>query len=670
MKLHAVSCQGRQTVLIKKFRITNYKSISDSGSVELGEKTTVLVGRNESGKTAVLEALHKAWPSDDNTPYDYIEDYPRRNLTQYRPKHAQDPALVAEIEYEFENADIAAVIDFLDFDIKQEISLIHLHHIDNSTRIRLSFDEGPFIEHLLGKLPIPRETRDELTGVSTLRELLDSLTAADLNAEATEAVLQLNNQFDTKTHWPSVVANSLYENVLRSRIPPFAYFDDYAMLPAKVNLRNLCAKEQRSLVDESDNTVLSLLRLAGVSAESLANADGYESAKAQLEGISNRITDDIFELWTQNQHDATQELEVQFDLADDPRDVAPFDNGPNLYIRIRGLKHRVSVPFDKRSKGFKWFVSFVVWFENVKQHLGAEDRIVLLLDEPGLSLHALAQADLLRYFDRLSEKHQIIFTTHSPFMVRSDRLSDVRLVEDVPKKGTTVSSDVAGGDSRTIFPLQAALGYSIAQNLFLGSKNLLVEGPSDFLYLQSISGVLQRAGREGLRDDVVIMPVGGLDKLATFVALLAGNELSFVVLHDWSKAPEQRLTDLVRQRLVSKKAVLNYGMFMGEDEGSTTHADIEDLFDAEFFVELFSEAFQKELGQPISASSLPRGARIVERLGRHMKENNLAVRDSDGFNHFRPASFLTANPAMLGKVPNATLDRFEQLFNRVNAQFE
>src|SRR5205085_1708806 len=100
----------------------------------------------------------------------------------------------------------------------------------------------------------------------------------------------------------------------------------------------------------------------------------------------------------------------------DPNDEAPFNNGPNLYIRIANNRHRgVTTPFKQRSRGFIWFFSFLVWFDSVQHQLAhAKEQtrpLILLLDEPGLSLHALAQKDLLRYIDDLAQRHQVIYST-------------------------------------------------------------------------------------------------------------------------------------------------------------------------------------------------------------------------------------------------------------------
>src|SRR5690606_20798695 len=113
------------------------------------------------------------------------------------------------------------------------------------------------------------------------------------------------------------------------------------------------------------------------------------------------------------------------------------------------------------------------------------------------------------------------YTTHSPFMMDSAKLHEVRTVFDSldPKTGSIISEAIKEKDSDTLFPLQAALGDDIAQNLYISKNNLLVEGPADLLYLTIMAGVLESVGKKGLRDDVTIVPVGGLDKVATFISL-------------------------------------------------------------------------------------------------------------------------------------------------------
>jgi predicted ATP-dependent endonuclease of OLD family len=334
----------------------------------------------------------------------------------------------------------------------------------------------------------------------------------------------------------------------------------------------------------------------------------------------------------------------------------------------------VSTQFQQRSRGFIWFFSFLVWFDSVHQQLdpakaSAERDLILLLDEPGLALHALAQTDFLRYIDRLSESHQVLYTTHSPFMIHSDRLQLVRLVEDKDKVGTVVSDTVSDSDPRTIFPLQAALGWTIAQNLFISKRNLLVEGPSELIYLQAISAILEGNGRVSLRDDVTIVPVGGLDKVATFIALLGANELEIAVLHDYRGSPDQRLTDLVKHKMIAAKSVLNASQFRDVKKLgiSGMASDTEDLFEISEYLGYFNQTFAKELSnRSVSEAGLPPGDRIIDRIERNLQQQTIQLRPSGGFNHYRVAAHFGRNP---GTPKATTLDRFEALFKAVNCIF-
>ena len=179
----------------------------------------------------------------------------------------------------------------------------------------------------------------------------------------------------------------------------------------------------------------------------------------------------------------------------------------------------LSLPFEERSSGFQWFFSFLSAFSEYDYN---EEPVVILLDEPGIGLHARAQADFLRLIDeRLAQRCQVIYTTHSPFMIQPGKLERARVVEDRGREvGAVISSDVLTTDTDTLFPLQGALGYDLAQHLFIGPDNLVVEGTSDLIYLSVLSGYLIDQDREGLNERWTITPVGGADLVPTFVALL------------------------------------------------------------------------------------------------------------------------------------------------------
>ncbi len=225
-----------------------------------------------------------------------------------------------------------------------------------------------------------------------------------------------------------------------------------------------------------------------------------------------------------------------------------------------------------------------------------------------------------------------------------------------------------------MFPLQAALGYTVAQNLFISKRNLLVEGPGDLVYLRFFSSALETAERTGLREDITIVPTGGLDKLATFIALLGANDLDMVVVHDWAAKPDPHLDSVVREKLIKDTLVLNYGLFRGvtaKAKPSGTPAspppatDIEDLFAIPFYLKLFSSTFGMHLGDELREADLPPGDRIIDRLNRLLKDKGIYLRPSGGFNHYAVANHLAANPPKT--LDKDTLARFESVFSKVNS---
>ena len=586
---------GGIVLTLVKAQVWKYKSIEDSTPVALADAVTVLVGKNESGKTAFLEALNKAMPLGDFK-YDYVADYPRKDLVSYRPQHEAknyqkvvqltfriDKALADEINNEvFAGAEIVLAGSTFTRDTSFANTSSISFHIDQKAALTA-------LQKPLGGL----ERKDEVfAGAATLSDVLTKIEDLSLAADSKLATFAaLWRARAIKPNGWGLIEGHIWQTYLSPALPKFLYFDDYNLLEGKINLPALQQRETAQKLTRADETAQGLLQLAGTTLKELMSEEGYETAKAKLEAIGLNITQKVFQFWKQN-----QDLDVEFDLKADTKDSTPYNNGVNLYIRIKNRRHGVTVPFDQRSKGFIWFFSFLVWFDAVQSRAKTDDALILLLDEPGLNLHALAQADFLAYIRELSEQHQIVYTTHSPFMVDSARLEDVRVVEDRAKEGTKITADLAGSSDESVFPLQAALGYSIAQNLFIAKKNILIEGPADLVLLQHMGALLEASGRQGL-GDAILVPVGGLDKLATFVALLGSNKLKLVVLHDRSSSPHQKLDDLVRNKLIERKRVLDFAMFLVSQPGE---ADIEDLLPADAYIAAFNQAYAKVTCPPKS----------------------------------------------------------------------
>jgi AAA ATPase domain len=470
---------------------------------------------------------------------------------------------------------------------------------------------------------------------------------------------------DLGTYIKPGLSKYIWDMYLAKTWPKFLYFDEYYQMEGQVNIQALKDRQAKKTLTESDRPMLGLIDLARLDVDQLLAAKDTQALLNKIEGASNHLSKQILKYWSQNRH-----ILVRFDLrqalAEDPPGMR---EGMNLWGFVHDTKHLATTRLGTRSRGFIWFFSFLAWFSQQKK---LNEPMILLLDEPGLFLHASAQADLLRYIEKeLRPYHQVVYTTHSPFMVEPTEFSRVRIVRDksmesddeLPQEeqGTKVFTDVLEADEGSLFPLQGALGYDIAQTLFIGPNSLVVEGASDLLYIQTLSAALQVKGKASLSTAWTITPVGGSDKVPTFVALLGSQKkLKIATLIDLQKKDEQTIENLYKKKLLDKKNVKTFVDFT-----NTVEADMEDMFDPQFYLALVNAEYKAELQRPIQLTDLGRQPRIVVRLEKYFKESPLK---SGSFSHYRPARYLAENFASLeGKLDEATVARFESAFKVLNS---
>lgn len=631
-------------MLLKKVTIHKYKSFLTEQSYTVEERITRIVGKNESGKTALLEALAKSNYFEDNADFQFNKDldYPRSELIKAKN---ENPAVLT-CEYELSDADVKSVEDDLGEGIISKQTFSRTCYYDNThiaSGVSVNFDV--FKNWLITSFDVGDQGKELLRAAASFSDLENVVSENETTPGMTEIQGELSKIKKGTGKWKNPLEGYIYLTYILPAIPKLWYFSDYFSLPCRINLNEFAAGTPTgSLSSEEFKIAKALFELSGLQVSDIQSEVNFEAFKAQLEATSNSITDDMFEYWTTNQN-----LEIRFDIEHLTNNVR------YLNIRIYNSKHRVTLPLKNRSKGFLWFFSFLVWFSKIQGDKNS--KYILLLDEPGLSLHASAQNDLLRFIDeKLAPEYQVIYTTHSPFMIDSLKLNEVRTVYDTqnPKIGSVVSDAVEEKDSDTLFPLQAALGYTIAQNLYVSPQNLLVEGISDLVYLNHFSTILKDMGKEGLSDDVTIVPVGGADKIATFISLMRGNELSTVCLLDTftDQGAEVRLKRMVEQKIIAAKKILYYHSIIEQ-----TFADIEDLFSKEEYLTLYNGAF----GASVQISDLDMDRPIMSQLKR--------LNGNKSFNHYSPANYMAKNIGTLS-FSEETIGRFDKLFSMVNSKFD
>lgn len=637
-------------LILKEVKIAKYKSYLETQVVSIENKITTLVGKNESGKTAFLEAIAKFnyFEKDPKFQFDVTADYPRNELKKYQRDNV--PIEVIKCTFEISDELLQEISEELGADVfKTKTFSYGIKYDGTSAWYDLSANEDLFIKKYILDSSLSPEATEELKGVKSFKAI-EALSTTTQNEEVKNFYQELKEYYSDRAYkWDNIIQGYIAKNYLKPNFPKFWYFDEYFSLPSRVNINRLQSNvTDAELTAEALKTSKALFELAGIDITKLINASTFETFIAELEATSNEITDQIFEYWSTNEN-----LEIKFEIEPVRSPQNPSVIEKVLDIRVRNTRHRVSLPLKNRSKGFNWFFSFIVWFSKIQSD--GNKNFILLLDEPGLNLHASAQADLLRYIEDLAKEYQVIYTTHSPFMIDSNHLERVRTVYD-SDAGSIVSDAIQEKDPDTLFPLQAALGYDIAQNLFISKNNLLVEGPADLLYLSILSSILESENREGLKDSITIVPIGGMDKVASFISLLRGNKLNIVCLLDSfsDQQGKQRIDDLIKIKIIKDRNVRYFDEFVSTTNGK---ADIEDLFEKSEYLDMFNKAFPEYKDYTINDldNKFPN---ILQQINRLIKK--------DHFNHYRPANQLAKMSVDSKYFSIDTLIRFENMFKEIN----
>jgi len=648
---------------LKQYRVREFRSIWDSGPIEVDNQTTCFVGKNEAGKTTVLTALYRTNPiRKADAVFDETYDYPKRDVEDYRfavENGERGEAEVVECIYEMDEADLLAVEKVFGPKVLEGTTFKRTTYYGKAnSRYTLPCDDAAARQHLAANPALSDDLRTALGAAATWKDFgaaLDGVEATD----AVNAVKALVAKVREKE-----LSHYVFNTLLWPRAPKFLYFDEYYQMEGQANLNVLIGREDNEKLLDSDYPLVGLINLARLDHRKLVATNNTVELKNKLQGAGNHLTQRIVKYWSQNKH-----IQMRFDVRDAKAgDPEGMREGVNVWGEVYDSVHWATTPLSNRSRGFVWFFSFLAWYEDVKRQ---GQNVILLLDEPGLSLHGRAQADLLRYFDAELSGHQLLYTTHSPFMIDPTKFERVRIVQDLgidapealtkEEDGTKVLANVFDATDDSLFPLQGALGYEIQQTLFVGPNSLIVEGVADMLYLRAVSAQIEREGREGLSEQWVITPVGGSGKVPTFVALLGSQKgINVATLLDIQNSDKQLIEDLYKKNLLTKKQVSTYADFTG-----TAEADVEDMFDRSFYIELVNGEYGKQLASKITLAKLnqnvPRTLRAIDAwLADHPMK-------SGSFGHYRPARYFAEQLATLWpKVSTETKDRFEAAFKHLN----
>lgn len=655
--------QEARTVRLQAITIQKYRNFNEPQRIKIEDDVTCFVGKNESGKTTILKALHRLRPATgSDIQFDLTTEYPRWRLAHDR---RQNPSLKnlrpIVAEFSLEDGDTNQLEKIFGFTPPPGTICKAAKSYANSFYVWLEADVATILSHAAREASLPDDDTATLLGAGTIeaaralvkdqaKQLRDGGEA--LRAKAWNGVPTVLDKYT----YLNGSSNQVQNEALAEMVPKFFYFSSYDVLPGECDLTKLSAKlAQGTEPTDDERTVIALLAHADEKPKDFMDTD-YNSRKAELQAASVDLSRQVFNYWKQN-----DDLEVVFDT-----DNIDFEQQPNgsvvthriLKIELRDGRHgNVETNFSTRSTGFQWFFSFFAAFSEYQE---SKDAIIVLLDEPGTSLHGDAQRDFVRFiFQELGSAKQTMYTTHSQHMVDPTKYEKLRAVHDRatradPDQGVVVTPANLSADRGTILPIESALGYSVSQHLFLGSgHHLAVEGSSDFVYLQRVTEFLLARGEEGLDPKLAIIPVGGVDNMPAFVALLGRRlKVSALIDGDRSNAKIARIKAAAKDNGVPDGCIV---LCTNADPSLPTNADIEDLFETNDYLQLYNWAFGTSAGVgDLAATNEPIVKRVTTRYG--------------VYDHALPAHELTAHrEEFFASIQPKSLERFRALFALLNA---
>lgn len=700
---------------LKRFRVTNFRSIMDSGWIDCDDVTS-LVGINEAGKSNVILALWKLRPVRDGE-IDSLHDMPTKEYSSWRSipekivfisadfeldsalvdkvvalcKCDRDAAEVVNIKRRYDGKYLVSFPNYkekqsIDADIVTEIisnAISQLNGLKEKTKAEAGIKAKVLISYenilsfLSTKTDLMQMDFDEIKKKYPTGITKSATSEIYPNLQRTQETIA--NAFST-LNTVNPTNNDEARKLMLAEMPSFVYYSNYGNLDAQIYLPHAIKwlnNEEVAGIDNSAKvrTLRVLFEFVKLNPQEILDL-GKDPVRIVLDSYGREKTkqptdEEIKKATEQKAARAILLNSASTDLTRKFREwwkqgnyIFKFQaDGEFFKIWVSDDKRPEEIELERRSTGLQWFLSFFLIFlvESQEAHKGA----ILLLDEAGQSLHPLAQKDLIAFFDNLAKTNQLIYTTHSPFLVDTSNIDRAKVVYSDNNGLTVVSSDLRAADDKlnekSIYAVHAALGLSVSDILLQGCQPIIVEGPSDQHYFNAIKLYLIRNKKYAPNMELVFMPSGGVRGVAGVVSIVSGKdgELPLVILDaDGSgKGAKDKLQSGLYKH--NTDAVIDVGEFLDFDNG-----EVEDLLPPKLMTRQIGRLF-RDVEDEDFEDFLVTGQAIVPQVEAFAAKYNITLPKGWKVDVARGVKQQLIK-AKAGVIPDEYLTRWENLFNKFN----
>jgi predicted ATP-dependent endonuclease of OLD family len=445
---------------IIKFQVKNYRSIKDSGVCYLADGITVLAGKNESGKTSLLQALED-FDTNQTIRKDAVPISSKKENPEIFVTFEVEKETVIEL---LENAKVnkkeIEITLKKDFDNKYTLENVSEDIFDNIKKENSTVEKKckKIFDNIVKELKslditIENDETYDTTFVSKIQAVYPKITSPEKKQKIELLVNELSEQIKNILDLNKIEEKFVAD--FQQYIPYFIFFNTYKdqKIPNEVPFAEL----------ETNEFVQDLVQVSNLDIKLIKDPARSREQATHERKLNIELVKEYEQFWEQDMSN----IQIQWK-----------DN--KLFFWV--TENDEFYPPELRSKGKQWHLAFYI---KITARAREDKPNVLLIDEPGLFLHAKAQKDILKKLEESSKNMQVIYSTHSPYLIDSNHLNRVRLVER-EKEGTQILKLHAKADKETLTPILTAIGDDLSQGIRVDKKNsFVVEGISDYFYMHA-----------------------------------------------------------------------------------------------------------------------------------------------------------------------------------------
>ena len=307
-------------------------------------------------------------------------------------------------------------------------------------------------------------------------------------------------------------------------LPEFELFEDFSsLLPNRIDLEDIIRANKRA---EGYKAAINFLTITGLE-YSFFQQPSSRILKQKIENLNGELTLNFQDFWRQSVG-KNNKIKINFELSHYDHTNPAKSGKPFIEFWIKDEQERLYP--KQRSRGVRWFLSFFLELKATAMDKSKMNK-VLLIDEPGVSLHARAQEDVLAVFDDIKDQMQIIYTTHSPHLIDVNKLYRIlavqRAVEDDMKSETLVYSarTLNAATADTLSPIYSTMGARLSQQEIIKSfNNVIVKDLATYYFLKAIITLT------GFKKECYFLPASGAKSIPMMVNILIGWGLDYIIL--------------------------------------------------------------------------------------------------------------------------------------------